>query len=466
MAGYDRQEVFNDGDTILAEHGNNEFNQVEAAMAASGGHTHNGSATEGAPVPLISDVAGTDKVEIVAGGAKTTGTHQVTGVLTLDAGAAITGSVTVTGTVDGRDVSVDGAKLDLLTPATSSGITTAALLPSSAFSTIAATNTQAALQEIQAEIPTTASELTSVAFSTIAATETQAALQEIQGEIPTTASELTSVAFSTIAAVEVQAALQEIQAEIPITASELTFVPAGTISSTDVQAAIEEVSGDIVLSTIDFQEFLTSGTWTKPANAISVYVEVIGGGGGGFNDTASNSPASAGGGGGWNNGTFQDSDLGATETITIGAGGTGGATGADNDGSPGGDTTFGASLVKGFGGGFGVSTAVTNTNPLLLPAGGVGISSFTVGSGGTNNTLTGGNSTKGGAGGGGVDNSPFVGRPGGVSEEAGDGAAGNADSGVAAGNGTAPGGGGGASAFNGGAGSGAAGRVRVWTTVA
>jgi hypothetical protein len=179
MAGYDRQEVFVDGDTILAEHGNNEFNQVEAAMAASGGHTHNGSATEGAPVPLISDVAGTDKVEIVAGGAKTTGTHQVTGVLTLDAGAAVTGSITVTGNVDGRDVSVDGAKLDTLTPATSSGITTAALLPSSAFGTIAATNTQAALEEIQAEIPITASQITFAPAGAIIATDTQAAIEEV-----------------------------------------------------------------------------------------------------------------------------------------------------------------------------------------------------------------------------------------------------------------------------------------------
>ena len=112
MTGYTRQSTFIPGDVIKAEHGNDEFNQVVAALAQATGHAHDGTAAEGAYVPVISDTTNTDKVEIVTGGARTTGTHQVTGLLTADTGVAITGNITVTGTVDGRDIAADGTALD------------------------------------------------------------------------------------------------------------------------------------------------------------------------------------------------------------------------------------------------------------------------------------------------------------------------------------------------------------------
>jgi hypothetical protein len=112
MTSYTRQSTFIPGDVIKAEHGNDEFNQLVSFAAQATGHKHDGTAAEGAYVPVISDTTNTDKVEIVAGGAKTTGTHQVTGLLTADASAAITGNITVTGTVDTRDVATDGTKLD------------------------------------------------------------------------------------------------------------------------------------------------------------------------------------------------------------------------------------------------------------------------------------------------------------------------------------------------------------------
>ena len=41
-----------------------------------------------------------------------TGSNTFTGLQTLQSGAAVTGNITVTGTVDGRDVATDGSKLD------------------------------------------------------------------------------------------------------------------------------------------------------------------------------------------------------------------------------------------------------------------------------------------------------------------------------------------------------------------
>ena len=41
-----------------------------------------------------------------------TGANTFTGLQTLQSGLAVTGNITVSGTVDGRDVATDGSKLD------------------------------------------------------------------------------------------------------------------------------------------------------------------------------------------------------------------------------------------------------------------------------------------------------------------------------------------------------------------
>tara|TARA_R110000782_G_scaffold28390_1_gene71311 strand:+ start:2631 stop:4838 length:2208 start_codon:yes stop_codon:yes gene_type:complete len=52
-ATYTRQSAYADGDTITADHTNDEFDQLVAAFAAATGHTHDGTAGEGGVLSLI-----------------------------------------------------------------------------------------------------------------------------------------------------------------------------------------------------------------------------------------------------------------------------------------------------------------------------------------------------------------------------------------------------------------------------
>lgn len=253
----------------------------------------------------------------------------------------------------------------------------------------------------------------------------------------------------------------------------------------------------VVLNTF-YRTFTASGTFTKPPGYAAFSGLVWGAGGSGGKGT--NGPGTGGGGGACAPFQLLESALGATETITIGAGGASQTT-ADSPGSAGGTTTLG-SLVSAYGGGagYGINSAssaaggggggvfsagdngsggntqggepsvdVNRANPGF---GGGGMDGTTItgtravyggGSGGGGSGTTsggvGGGSLFGGGGGGGVGTTAGAGA-GGTSRHGGSGGAGvRTTSGV---NGSAPGGGGGGTFTGTQSGAGARGEVRIW----
>lgn len=126
--------------------------------------------------------------------------------------------------------------------------------------------------------------------------------------------------------------------------------------------------------------YTTGATWTKGSDVGSVKVRVQAGGGGGGAVAGVASKSSSGGGGGAGGYCEKDiaaGSLGATETVTVGIGGTAGAgDGSPNDGGTGGTSSFGshASASGGVGGG---GSSGTNTNTIGGNGGAGGVGSST-----------------------------------------------------------------------------------------
>lgn len=246
---------------------------------------------------------------------------------------------------------------------------------------------------------------------------------------------------------------------------------AGNLVKLDGSAKLPAVDGSqltgVVSGLNDYQAFVSSGTWTKPAGTTSksrVLIEAWGAGGGG----ASASAGGGGGGGGYNYCWILASLLGSTETVTVPAGA--------SVGNVGGTATFGAWLSaygggagggSGGGGGGGGQTSAGGSGSTSGgagggPSGGAGGGSPSgnngaSGGGGASGVAspgTGGGGLLGGGGGGNGDNGsggPSMHGGGGGAQGSGTGgASSNAGSGGATGvAGSAPAGGGGRNAVGG-----------------
>ena len=117
---------------------------------------------------------------------------------------------------------------------------------------------------------------------------------------------------------------------------------------------------------VDRQVYTSSDTWSKPAGLLFVEVIVMGGGGGGGGVAAATAETifgAGGGGGGFSRKVIMAAALGSTETVTIGAAGSGGNT-SGTDGTAGGNSSFGTNAVgNGGGGGGGGLNSTTAVEP-------------------------------------------------------------------------------------------------------
>ena len=140
-------------------------------------------------------------------------------------------------------------------------------------------------------------------------------------------------------------------------------------------------SGGSGFTTVARQVFTGSGTYTPTAGMDYCVVEMVGGGGGsgGADGTGTGGPpdlghAIGGGGGGeFRRGVFTAADIGASQTVTIGAAGAAGSNTGGNGGT--GGTTSVGTLLTAVGGTGSVGTGSNSnatTSPLAGGAGGTG----------------------------------------------------------------------------------------------
>ncbi len=140
----------------------------------------------------------------------------------------------------------------------------------------------------------------------------------------------------------------------------LTFAGAGGIT-TSASGSTVTITGSgtgSVFTSVKRQVFTTSGTYTPTAGMLYCDIEVCGGGGGGGGSVATGSSTTAGsggGGGGYARGIYSAAAIGASQSVTIGAGGTGGVGGGAA--TNGGTTSVGA-LLSATGGGLGISATI------------------------------------------------------------------------------------------------------------
>lgn len=166
-------------------------------------------------------------------------------------------------------------------------------------------------------------------------------------------------AFKALVNLEPGVDVQPYDPDIPTVAASPAEMAAGT------EAALRSMSPLLVAQAIaaqgsstNYQVFTTPGanTWNKPASGTVALIRCWGGGGSGAK--WSGLYAGGGGGGGYSEKWMLLSALGATETVTVGAGGAA-VSGSNVAGNDGGNTIFGAHLTAYGGKGGGLPSAIT-----------------------------------------------------------------------------------------------------------
>jgi len=129
-----------------------------------------------------------------------------------------------------------------------------------------------------------------------------------------------------------------------------------------------------VINKVNVQKFTSSGTYTPSTKMVYALVEVIGGGGGGAGAPAPVSGAGSGGGGG-GGGAYARAiktaaTIGASQTVTIGAGGAAGSSSCcSQSGGSGGSSSLGTLITAGGGSG---GTQLNTSCNTVCQTGGIG----------------------------------------------------------------------------------------------
>lgn len=137
---------------------------------------------------------------------------------------------------------------------------------------------------------------------------------------------------------------------------------------------LSQVQGLITAATgrlLAIELFTTGGTWTQPSGCNSVATLSQAGGAGGGSCSTTEPAMGGGGGGGARSYKYLTTGFGSSETVSVGAGGIGGASGVNN-GTDGGDSSFGTLCVADGGKGGTAGDGSVGTNTLVDGAGGNG----------------------------------------------------------------------------------------------